>query len=84
MPAGNLSFQLPSLCSGNASGAVSYTHLGEPVFSFDLYLPDELTADAVRERFISEGDQIFRCMLGLLTGNRQMAMDAIRPAEEKE
>ena len=58
--------------------------LGEPVFSFDLYLPDELTADAVKERFISEGDQIFRCMLGLLTGNRQMAMDAICPAEEKE
>ena len=58
--------------------------LGEPVFSFELYLPDELTAKAVKDHFISDGDQIFRCMLGLLTGNRQMAMDAIRKEEKDD
>ncbi len=58
--------------------------LGEPVFSFELYLPDELTANAVKERFITDGDQIFRCMLGLLTGNRQMAIDAISSCDKKD
>ena len=51
--------------------------LGETVFSFELYLPDELTANAVKEKFIAEGDSIFRCMLGLLTGNKQMLSDFI-------
>ena len=49
--------------------------LGEPVFSCELYLPDELTANAVKEKFISDGDRIFRCMLGLLTDNRQLLAD---------
>ena len=46
--------------------------LGESVFSFELYLPDELTANAVKEKFIADGDDVFRCMLGLLTDNRQL------------
>lgn len=49
--------------------------LGEPVFSCELYLPDELTANAVKEKFIRDGDRIFRCMLGLLTGNKQLLGD---------
>ena len=44
--------------------------LGEPVFTFSLYLPDELTANAVRDKFVADGDSIFGAMLGLLTGNR--------------
>ena len=46
--------------------------LGESVFSVELYLPDELTANAVKEKFIADGDDVFRCMLGLLTDNRQL------------
>ncbi|MBC5582095.1 DUF4364 family protein [Anaerofilum sp. BX8] len=52
--------------------------LGEQVFSFELYLPDELTANAVKEKFIADGDTVFRCMLGLLTDNRQLLSDLLK------
>lgn len=53
--------------------------LGEEVFTFSLYLPDELSARAVQEKFINEGDVIFRHMLALLTGHPQLAQDPVKP-----
>lgn len=49
----------------------SIQDLGETVFSVDLYMPDELSAKAVEEKFIEQGDAIFASMLSLLIENKQ-------------
>ncbi len=51
--------------------------LGEEVFEFSLYLPDKNSAEAARERFIDKGGEIYSLMLAGLTGNRQLANEAL-------
>lgn len=41
--------------------------MGSDVFSCSLYVPDRLTAQLVRTRFIEHGDQIYQTMLNALT-----------------
>lgn len=40
--------------------------LGERVFSLDLYMPDELSAKAVEEKFVSRGDELFSSILSMM------------------
>ena len=40
--------------------------LGERVFSLDLYMPDELSAKAVEEKFVSRGDDLFSNILSMM------------------
>lgn len=42
--------------------------MGSDIFSFSLYVPDRLTAQMVRTRFVQNGAEIYRAMLAALTG----------------
>lgn len=44
----------------------SITDLGQTVFAFDLYMPDEPSARAAQDHFVDHGDAIFARMLTLL------------------
>ncbi len=52
------------------------------LFLMELYMPDKLTAEAVREEFIEHGDKIYELMLAALTGNRDMAEKALDEMEK--
>lgn len=58
------------------------------LFSMELYMPDDLTAEAVRDRFIQNGDEVYKLVLASLTGNRELARQAVeamdKPAEEDD
>ncbi|MEF9865301.1 MAG: DUF4364 family protein [Oscillospiraceae bacterium] len=51
--------------------------MGGEVFNFSLYLPDMLTAKAARDKFVNSGSEIYSLMLAGLTGNKQLAKEAI-------
>ncbi len=48
-----------------------------PLFRMELYMPDELTAAAVREQFIEKGDEVYKLVLAALTDNRSLAEKAL-------
>lgn len=48
-----------------------------PLFRMELYMPDELTAEAVRGQFVEKGDEVYKLVLAALTDNRQLAEKAL-------
>lgn len=66
------------LCSiGDAKGKL---------FGLELYMPDELTAQTVRQSFIEGGDEVYKLVLAALTGDTQLAAKTITSlqAEKKK
>lgn len=52
-------------CSiGDASG---------PLFNMEIYMPDELSAEAVKQAFVEKGDSIYGLVLAALTNNPTLA-----------
>lgn len=50
---------------------------GGTLFSMDLYMPDELSAQTVKEKFIENGDEVYKLVLAALTDNRSLAERAL-------
>ena len=48
-----------------------------PLFKMELYMPDDLSAEAVRRKFIEDGDEVYKLVLAALTGNRELAEQSI-------
>lgn len=58
-----------------------------PLFRMELYMPDTLTAEAVRQTFIQQGDNLYKLMLAALTGDIHLAntaMEALFTPESTE
>ncbi len=55
-----------------------------PLFSLGLYMPDDLSAEAVKTSFIEQGDVVFKLVLAALTQNRQLAEKALGELGRKE
>lgn len=51
--------------------------LESDVFSFTLYVPDRLTAQMTRDKFIENGDDIYRVMLAALTENAPLTAELL-------
>lgn len=54
------------------------------LFSMSVYMPDELTADVVKQGFIENGDTVYKLVLAALTGNRTLASDALKSLDSLE
>ena len=52
------------------------------LFQLELYMPDALTAETVRERFIENGDSVYELVLAALTDNRELAEKALESFEK--
>lgn len=52
------------------------------LFRMELYMPDELSATAVKEQFTKGGDAVFKLVLAALTENRQLAQAALDELDE--
>ncbi|MDL2252941.1 DUF4364 family protein [Ruminococcaceae bacterium OttesenSCG-928-I18] len=52
------------------------------LFHLELYMPDELSAKAVRERFIENGDTVYELVLAALTDNRDLVQKALEKLED--
>ena len=48
------------------------------IFSFDLVMPDEESAKFAGEQFILKGQDIFKCMLGVMTDTPSMYKDFLK------
>lgn len=48
-----------------------------PLFRMELYMPDELSAQAVQTKFVESGDTVYKLVLAALTGNRALAVQAL-------
>ena len=55
----------------------SLQDMGSDVFSVSLYLPDRMTAQLTREKFIENGDHIYRLMLAALTDNAALSAELL-------
>lgn len=47
------------------------------LFSLSLYMPDELSAQAVKKKFIENGNDIYKLLLGSLTSSKNIMQDVI-------
>lgn len=47
------------------------------LFKMELYMPDDLSAEVVRDTFVASGDNVYKLVLAALTGNKKMAQDAL-------
>ena len=47
------------------------------LFGLDLYMPDRLTAYAVRQKFLAAGDNVYKLVLAALTDDGELAKQAI-------
>lgn len=47
------------------------------LFSLTLYMPDDLTAQAVKDRFVQQGEEVYQLLLAALTQNRPLALQAL-------
>lgn len=47
------------------------------LMSFSLYVPDMRQAKMVKKHFQEDPERVYRCMLALVTGNRDLAADLI-------
>ncbi|NLW77897.1 MAG: DUF4364 family protein [Ruminococcaceae bacterium] len=54
------------------------------LFQMQLYMPDTLTAEAVREKFIESGDVIYKLVLAALTGDKRLAQQSLGQLDETE
>lgn len=48
-----------------------------PLFRLELYMPDDLSAEKVRDKFIENGDTVYKLVLAALTENRDLAEKAL-------
>lgn len=48
-----------------------------PLFQLELYMPDDLSAEKVRDKFVANGDEVYKLVLAALTDNFQLAKSAI-------
>ncbi|MEG1863066.1 MAG: DUF4364 family protein [Oscillospiraceae bacterium] len=55
-----------------------------PLFSIELYMPDEKLAKISGEQFILKGQDIFKCVLGITTDSPDMYMDFLKQASVKK
>lgn len=53
-----------------------------PLFALDLYMPDSLSAEAVKKQFVENGDEIYKLLLAALTKNRPLAEKALDALEK--
>lgn len=49
-----------------------------PLFEMELYMPDDISAGAVRDTFVDKGDTVYELLLAALTDNRTMAEKALQ------
>ncbi len=47
------------------------------LFLLELYMPDDLTAQAVKDRFVQQGEEVYQLLLAALTQNPTMAQQAL-------
>lgn len=47
------------------------------LFSLSIYMPDSLSANLVKEKFIKNGNEIYALLLGSLTNNRNIVLSSI-------
>ncbi len=47
------------------------------LFQMTLYMPDDLSAEEVKKRFIENGDTVYKLVLATLTGNRTLAENTL-------
>lgn len=52
------------------------------LFSMQLYMPDQLTAESARRLFAQNGSHVYRLVLAALTQNKQLAQDAIEKLQD--
>lgn len=58
------------------NGRVVHCAIGDetgPLFQMDLYMPDDLSANAVKNCFVEKGDEVYKLVLAALTGNQALA-----------
>lgn len=55
----------------------SLRDMDSEVFGFSLYVPDRMTAQLTREKFIENGDGIYRLMLAALTDNAALSAELL-------
>lgn len=54
-----------------------------PLFRMELYMPDDLSAESVRDSFVENGDEVYKLVLAALTGNRALAEKALAALDER-
>ncbi len=54
---------------------------GSDLLSFQLFAPDKLQAQQIKRRFSSRAAEVYKGLLGLLTGNRQAVEEVLRAME---
>ncbi len=47
------------------------------LFQMTLYMPDDLSAESVKKKFVKDGDTIYKLVLATLTGNQALAKDTL-------
>ena len=47
------------------------------LFQIDMYMPDTLTANAVYEKFVNNGNDVYKLMLAALTDNAELAQNSL-------
>lgn len=68
----------------DGSGRIVRCTIGDEagtLFKMELFMPDELSAQAVKEKFIESGDNVFKLVLSALTGNKEIAAKALEALE---
>lgn len=55
----------------------SLRDMDSDVFGVSLYVPDRMTAQLTREKFIENGDEIYRLMLAALTDNAALSAELL-------
>ncbi|MDL2214311.1 DUF4364 family protein [Clostridia bacterium OttesenSCG-928-O13] len=63
-----------------AKGRVVHCSIGDEagsLFELSLYMPNDLSAQAVRDMFVEHGDGVYKLVLAALTGNRTLAEKAL-------
>ena len=48
------------------------------LFRLELYMPDDLSANTVRETFIDKGDEVYKLVLAALTNNKLLAEESLK------
>lgn len=51
------------------------------LFHMDIYMPDTLSAEAVREQFIESGNEVYKLVLAAVTKNATLAKQALAALE---
>ena len=55
-----------------------------PLFKMELYMPDDLTAKAVKRKFVEHGDSVYKLVLAALTENKTLAESTLLELQSAE